>query len=84
MNDIRWANLASTRLWFAGACIAALPAIAVGALWSAGGFVVFFAIIGVVLWANALPTGPVMYCPWCKKRVKMGADVCHECGRTVA
>jgi hypothetical protein len=26
---------------------------------------------------------PVLYCPYCRKRVKAGASVCHHCGRDV-
>jgi Flp pilus assembly protein TadB len=83
LAGIRWENLASWRIWIAGAVIATLPAVLAGALNPAFGFVVFFAIIGVVLWASARPTGPVLYCPYCRKRVKMGASTCHHCGRTV-
>lgn len=84
MTGIRWENLGSWRLWIVSAVIATLPAILVGALSSAAGFFVFFIIIGISMWAASRPTGPVMYCPWCRKRVKMGAASCHHCGRIVA
>jgi hypothetical protein len=29
-----------------------------------------------------MPT-TVLYCPHCRKRVKIGATSCHHCGRTV-
>jgi len=46
-------------------------------------------VVGVVGWLViyvllAAATGTVLYCPHCRKRVKMGAAACHHCGRTVA
>jgi hypothetical protein len=42
------------------------------------GVVVFF-----LIWAMAAAnTDLVLYCPHCRKRVKIGADVCHHCGRS--
>jgi hypothetical protein len=52
----------------------------------AAGYVVA-AVAGVFLMfvhgSNVLSDEQMLYCPHCKKRVKMGADTCHHCGREV-
>lgn len=43
----------------------------------------FFPVF-LLLWiGTALSRDYALYCPHCRKRVKMGANVCHHCGRTV-
>ena len=38
----------------------------------------------LLVWVGgALNPLHVLYCPYCKKRVKAGADSCHHCGRVV-
>jgi hypothetical protein len=48
------------------------------AIWAA----LIVAAVGV---ATPLLTGrSALKCPYCRKRVKLGATVCHHCGRSVA
>jgi hypothetical protein len=43
----------------------------------------FFPVF-LLLWiGTALSRDYALYCPHCRKRVKMGADICHHCGRAV-
>jgi hypothetical protein len=43
----------------------------------------FFPVF-LLLWiGTALSRDYALACPHCRKRVKMGADVCHHCGRAV-
>lgn len=73
---INWSALFSIRVWLlaivGGAILGALttPALSVPA------FIVILAL--AVLNRNL-----VLYCPYCRKRVKMGATSCHHCGRQV-
>lgn len=34
--------------------------------------------------APLLAGSSVLRCPFCRKRVKLGASACHHCGRTVS
>jgi hypothetical protein len=49
---MHWETLTLWRHWFAGACVATIPAVLIGMLSSALGFIVFFTIIGLYLWAR--------------------------------
>ena len=40
-------------------------------------------LYGLLLLAAVFNDDNVLYCPFCKKRVKMGAQACHHCGRNV-
>lgn len=41
-------------------------------------------IIGVAVSVTPLLAGTsTLRCPYCRKRVKLGATACHHCGRTV-
>lgn len=48
--------------------------------------VILIAFFGTLLLLIApLMTGQsALRCPYCRKRVKLGATVCHHCGRPVA
>lgn len=78
-SRLNWSNLASLRVWFgiliAGAILGGLA----GKLWKP--LTVPFFILGslgsLTIW---LTIGGNVYCPQCRKRVKMGANVCHHCG----
>lgn len=76
-------NAFSIRLIFAALLIALIPA-ALGALIApALGSVLFFLVFIPVWLLSAANPLTVLYCPYCHKRVKAGADTCHHCGRTV-
>lgn len=47
------------------------------AIWA--GWVIGAGILALGWWRGTL----VLKCPYCGKRVKIGAQVCHHCGRTV-
>ncbi len=40
-------------------------------------------LYGLLILAAVFNDDNVLYCPFCKKRVKMGAQACHHCGRNV-
>lgn len=59
--------------------IAALIAAPVTALSSSAGMVVFFvALFGLLAWPSFITR-----CPYCRRRVPLGARVCHRCGRGI-
>ncbi len=43
----------------------------------------FFPVFLLLWLGTALNRDYALYCPHCRKRVKMGAEVCHHCGRAV-
>lgn len=81
-SKIDWRKTSSTRVWIG----AAIPAIIIGALlrlvWEP---LVYLWIPIFIVWWLFLVLDPthVLYCPYCRKRVKMGAATCHRCGRDV-
>lgn len=77
-------NAFSFRLLFGALLAAGLVGAAVGSLISeaVGGVVAVAVFVPVWLLTAANPMA-VLYCPYCRKRVKGGADVCHHCGRHV-
>jgi ribosomal protein S27AE len=40
-------------------------------------------VYALLVLASVFNDDNVLYCPFCKKRVKMGAQACHHCGRSV-
>jgi hypothetical protein len=76
-------NLFSIRLMLASLMIAIVPGV-VGALIHPVVSGILFCGTFLVVWvASAANPLVVLYCPSCQKRVKMGADACHHCGRVV-
>lgn len=75
-------NATSFRLFlgmlFAGALIGALLSVIWHPLLYVGLAIGFLAWLG-----NVLSADQVLYCPFCRKRVKMSADTCHHCGQVV-
>jgi hypothetical protein len=47
------------------------------------GTILFFVVFFPVWILGAANPENVLYCPYCRKRVKIGATSCHHCGRTV-
>jgi hypothetical protein len=43
----------------------------------------FFPVFFVLWIGTALNRRYALDCPHCRKRVEMGANVCHHCGRTI-
>jgi hypothetical protein len=74
-------NLGSFRVVGAAAAGAILPAALASAVWRPLGQAVAVAAFAVLYVGIASTT--VLYCPHCFKGVKMGASVCHHCGREV-
>lgn len=69
---------------FASALVAP---ILIGVLWhGAPSFVLLIAfLLGLAAAAVPLLTGQsALKCPYCRKRVKLGATACHHCGRSAA
>lgn len=44
--------------------------------------IAFFGVLGLIV-LGMFSGGIVLKCPYCHKRVKIGATTCHHCGRTV-
>jgi hypothetical protein len=79
----RWANLFSIRALIGSALVALIPAVPAGLLWPPLGTAAF--IVAFVLAHLFIQMAPerVLYCPHCRKRVKMDATTCHHCGQRV-
>lgn len=80
---INWQTLFSFRFLFGNLIVAAVIAILPSLLWPPLGAVVFFGAFAVLVIVGAMNPELVLYCPYCKKRVKAGASACHHCGRAV-
>jgi len=76
-------NALSLRLFMGVALGAAIIAVPFSLLWKPLGAVVFFAVFAALWLARASDPTTVLYCPYCAKRVKIGARACHHCGRSV-
>lgn len=76
-------NAFSFRLIFTAFLIALVPAFLGSLIAPAVGSVLFFLTFIPVWLLSAANPMVVLYCPFCGKRVKMGADSCHHCGRAV-
>lgn len=76
-------NLFSLRLFTMSFFSAAIIAVLLSLVWHP--LVYLIVPLGLLFWI-ALAASPttVLVCPWCKKRVKVGARVCHHCGRVVS
>jgi hypothetical protein len=74
------ANLFSFRAILGAAAFGVLVAIVPSLIWKPLGYV-FIPAFAVAWIASGYLV--VLYCPYCRKRVKAGATVCHHCGRTV-
>lgn len=76
-------NVFSFRVLWASFLPAFIVAIVVGLVWPPLAYIGF--AVWAVLWALlVMSPSTVAACPFCGKRVKMGASVCHHCGRHVA
>jgi predicted amidophosphoribosyltransferase len=40
-------------------------------------------LYALLVLASVFDDTNVLYCPFCRKRVKLNAKACHHCGRTV-
>jgi hypothetical protein len=69
----QWQNLFSFRFWIVSLLGAALVSTLTGLDWLT--IPLWFAFAGYWLFF-----GKSLYCPACRKRIKMGADRCHHCG----
>jgi hypothetical protein len=91
--EMNWPALFSFRVWASSATFAFLVVFLIALALSLVNIdvsnstlfvgVVFFPIFLFLLVAQLLDKSHILYCPFCRKRVKMGADVCHHCGRVV-
>lgn len=54
-----------------------------GAVWRPLSYA-FWVLWPVALLATIFNDDQELKCPWCSKRVKLGAAACHHCGRIVA
>jgi hypothetical protein len=70
------------RVFFVCLVIAALLGSALH-LGSTGTGVLLLVVVAVAV-VNVLSGRTLLRCPYCRKRVKLGAAACHHCGRVVA
>lgn len=77
-------KLLSLRVWGVCAITAGLPAFLLGQLWQPLFLITFWPLFALALIGYALSPATAAKCPYCLKRVKLGATVCHHCSRSVA
>ncbi len=73
----------SIRIIFGSLFAALLISVVLGVLWGPLVYL-FFPIFALAYGGAILNDANVLYCPYCRKRVKLGANTCHHCGRTVS
>ena len=77
-------TLFSVRWGCSAMLLALIPAVIGSLITPVLGTVLFFVVFVPVWIIGAANPGNVLYCPYCRKRVKVGATTCHHCGRSVA
>lgn len=93
---MNWPALFSFRVWMSSGCLGFLVFFAVVLVLSVVGInaaegtagtvlavIIFLPVFLFALFAQVTDKSHVLYCPHCRKRVKMGADRCHHCGQMV-
>ena len=76
-------KLFSFRVWALCAFLAGFPALLAREASETLFLPVFWIGFVVILVAYAWAPWTTAVCPWCRKRVKLGATTCHHCGRDV-
>lgn len=76
-------KLLSIRVFFACFLGAAIVSYLLSLIWDPLGVVLFWPVFGGLLLMSILNDDAVLYCPFCRKRTKVGAEVCHHCGRHI-
>ncbi len=80
----RLARATSFRVVLGNMALAALVAAGPLYLWEPLGGVIFVLVFVLSYGAFIIGgDGVMLYCPYCRKRVKAGARACHHCGRDV-
>jgi hypothetical protein len=79
---MQWRNLFSSRAWITALTLPIIAFYVLGAVWKPLGYVAGILLLVLCLAWLVSPEN-VLYCPYCKKRVKVGASACHHCGRSV-
>ncbi|MFI6326613.1 hypothetical protein ACIBG8_54455 [Nonomuraea sp. NPDC050556] len=80
---INWQTLFSIRVWLTALIAAGLVAFLLSLLWGPLGYT-FWLWLALVIFGVTVNPEFKTRCPYCEKRVKMGAKACHHCGRLVA
>jgi hypothetical protein len=80
---LNWASLVSLRVIFTALICGLLVGALLSAIAKPLGVVGFFVVAGGIYILAALNPENVLYCPYCRKRVKIGATTCHHCGQRV-
>lgn len=76
-------KLFSLRVWLLCGFLAGLVSAGAGAIWSPLAGPVFVIALVLILGGYVLSPSTAAVCPYCRKRVKLGASTCHHCGQTV-
>lgn len=79
----QWRNVGSVRALLGAFLVAAVPACLASLIAPVLFWVVGVPMFAAWMWFVQMAPDRVLYCPWCMKRVKAGADACHHCGRSV-
>jgi uncharacterized membrane protein len=79
----RLQRLVSFRIGCLAAIVALIVAAIASAVWRPLVGPVFFLVFAAVMVLAMFNDRNILYCPYCRKRVKMGATTCHHCGQNV-
>lgn len=71
------------RVMFSSLAVALLAGVVVNSFWVAGAVPALIGVGVLVYGFQVLDDDLVLACPYCRKRVKAGASVCHHCTRAV-
>jgi hypothetical protein len=80
---MNWGALFSLRVWFGAVLVGLIATILPALLWPPLGTVAFCLAFGWTMYYQ-VTQGTPLRCPYCRKRVKIGATACHHCGRATA
>jgi hypothetical protein len=80
-GEINWGNLFSSRFWMGSLLGAVIAGGLASLLWDPLLYIIGIPVLLILFYVNL--TERAYYCPYCRKRVKTGAVICHHCGSNV-
>lgn len=79
----RLQRLGSIRVGCVSLFVALGAAFVSSLVWEPLAGIVFLIVFLLMMIAAVFNDDNILYCPHCRKRVKMGANTCHHCARAV-